>query len=105
MAWQSVAWHGMAWHGKARRKLACGVAEGPGEEGREPNGAVPAHGEGKSGWRGAEREEKTASRVRGKPAATTAAVERRDSSREHRGIVRCLFAPRSCNIVRTHRNS
>lgn len=58
-----------------------------------------------SGERG-EGAEKTASRVRGKPAATTTAVERDDSSREHRALlllatihVRLSTCALVCNVV------
>lgn len=94
MARRGTSWAAAEFHGKS----GAGREEGP-------NGAVP-HGEGKSGqWGERGGVEKTASRVRGKPATTTA-VERDDSSREHRALlflatvhVRLSTCALVCNVV------
>ena len=93
---QDKARQGKARQGKARRKLGCGgvlrSAEGNEGRGRRKGRMVrcrTVRGSPGSGAGVTERggmEQKTASRVHGKPATTTAAVERHYSLQEHRAF-------------------
>ena len=93
---QDKARQGKARQGKARRKLGCGgvLRSAEGNEGRSRRKGrmvrcrtvrgSPGSGAGVTERGGME--QKTASRVHGKPATTTAAVERHYSLQEHRAF-------------------